>query len=982
MPTIHTYFRISEAKKHLAELYKQKKQSAIFLVPTTLDKDTLTDLIQDSASVFGKRPNIMTLSELLKKLAENAEQPLHVIDPPDHKLILKYLIEKYKTDNEGMEFPAGMSHQGFVTLLSDNIHTLIKEGVKPSLIKERLADTLEGNNPEKLLCDLYKNYLDYLSEHNLVDSVQTPDKILEYLKNDPSFLKEKTLVIVGFSTFTGNQLMLFEPLCNIENCSCEFIMPQADMPDKSFRGGLQQLASFENIQNSNSLTDKIKPLKIKKLEGNNKNLEYMAVARELALWKLNKGNLTEAFGVLSDFGQVGILSTPQSLDSMENELRRYGIPYNVVSRGTVHDTPLGRLPQQIWAAYTSVWDTDETAALLSHPLLLHDGFSHRKYVKYFPHGEEGWRKALEGNKAALSLFDRLTALCSSFKEGGTPSQILTAWKNFLDTLNITHTASKLVQDDAEFDYTVKNLSTALHELDKKIRQLKGAGKNAGPAAELTFTGKDAVAFLLDWASTATLPIQLAQKNSLTLYGKAPATFEQHDFWIMTDIDASTWPGVLRESPLLRKEQLELINQKEKNTEAVILKSAHIPTIAEQREQKELLLRRLLATAKQGAVIARSTTDANGRPQGESIFVTRLFDKKTAQQQLFEPCGENIEYSLAKSLPQEGDEWFEGAELPENVKKQRNRGKLPRTAEYRQEKPTVSLSMLDSWTECPYFYWCRKMRLERWENNAYDPLKAGIFNHALWESYWKQPEENRGSFTAYVAANWNNEKLREDNYKGLSTDRLARYDALLKEEAFAVAELQDEIEKRAKAHGRLSVETEVQIKDANENDFEIDGVKFRGKFDRIDIYPGNKAVILDYKLDKAEKHADDLQLPAYAYLLKKLRGLDVAGFCWLGHGDGKLYGYFSDDKMASVYGIEEKSVCNNAVASDAQIAKAEETLTKIAAAVNDGTFKANYNARRRNMEKGSSACQQCEYQTLCRRREDPFYTEESEEGTEE
>lgn len=981
MSELYTYFRISEAAEKLAALYGKYGQKVFFLVPATLDKDTLTDLITGGKAVFGERPVIVTIGELYGKIVEKDDKPLRVIDPPDHKLILKYLVEEYKNENNGRKFPAGMEHAGFVTLLSDNIHTLIKEGISPELLYTKLADGFDGGDdllPEEILYSLYRKYTDYLNQNGLADAIQIPDKLRQRLVSDNSSLKNRVLAVVGFSTFTGNQLKLFEQLGGM--CCCVYFMPRTGMTAKNFRGGIQQLSAFDEMSELQPCEKNVSPLKIRKLEAGNTNLEYMAAVRELALWKLGRGRLAEAFGEFSDFGQVGILSTPQSLDNVENELRRYGIPYNVVLRGTVLDTPLGRLPQLIWNACVSQWDTGETAALLSEPLLSPDDFDRRKYLRLFPKGEEGWQRALKNDGEVLDLFGRLADFCRAVKKKNSPVQILALWKTFLETLNAQSSASKLVEDDSAFDYTVKNISLALHELDKKIAVLQDVNKNIGEASKVVFEGGDAIDFLLDWASTATLSIQLPQKNCVTLYGKAPATFEQHDFWIMTDIDAKSWPGTLRDSPLLRREQLAIVNGRDENAAEKNLKTEHIPTLSEQREQKELLLRRLLATAKKGAVIARSLTDENGRPLGESVFVPRLFDKKQTylSQAPFDLCGEPLVYTLASALPQDGDDWFAAAEIPENLTKA-ERGKFPRTAIYRPEELTVSLSSLDDWLKCPYLYWCRKTGLYPWADSAFDTLSAGNLNHKLWESYWKQPEEERGAFTGYVETNWENEAVRAE-YPALSSQRLKRRETLLKQQALSLAALQDAIETNAKAHGRIRVEVETDLKDENGCDFEIDGVKFRGKFDRLDVYPGNRAVILDYKLGTAEKHKNDLQLAAYAYLLKKLRGLETVGFGWLGHADGRLCGCFTEE-MQQIYVLSDKmknkTVLCKKITPEGQIAKAEEALYKIAEAVRQGSFEANYAAREGN----GSLCQNCVYQTLCRRREDPYYSEASEESAE-
>ena len=176
MSELYTYFRISEAAEKLSALYGKYGQKVFFLVPATLDKDTLTDLITGGKAVFGERPAIMTIGELYGKTVEKDDKPLRVIDPPDHKLILKYLVEEYKNENNGRKFPAGMEHAGFVTLLSDNIHTLIKEGISPELLYTKLADFRIG--VESVFVDVYVECAHFL----VAELVDERHRLMEFVR--------------------------------------------------------------------------------------------------------------------------------------------------------------------------------------------------------------------------------------------------------------------------------------------------------------------------------------------------------------------------------------------------------------------------------------------------------------------------------------------------------------------------------------------------------------------------------------------------------------------------------------------------------------------------------------------------------------------------------------------------------------------------------------------------------------------------------
>ena len=124
-------------------------------------------------------------------------------------------------------------------------------------------------------------------------------------------------------------------------------------------------------------------------------------------------------------------------------------------------------------------------------------------------------------------------------------------------------------------------------------------------------------------------------------------------------------------------------------------------------------------------------------------------------------------------------------------------------------------------------------------------------------------------------------------------------------------------------------------------------------DRIDFYEKG-AVVLDYKSNNASDHKNELQLAAYAAILKDKYGLEPYGYGWIGHGNGSLYGYFWDKDMIDAY-HSPKAQKN----LDELIQKAVQAMSDMAAAVKSGEFPAYYESDR---------CRYCEFYTVCRRKE--------------
>lgn len=965
---VSPYFRISEAALFLRKYY-EKNNHTIFIIPSGLDKEPLLDLISNGGSYFGHRPDIRTLSELYSIAA--GDEARRIVTPHDNGLILSFLLKKLideAKDDETIQMPCGILHRGFVSLLAENIRDLITEGVDCQRLHDRvLGDSEDRAEPEVILWRLYSDYLAYLEENSLADNAQIPSLISSLMDRDEGscFSAADEFAVIGFLSFTGSQRNFFKKLRNAAKCN--FLIPLTALPEEDFRSGIIQITG-KNVE----VPLKKQTLKIVRLNANNTVLEYSAVARELALWRIGRGKFTEMFrSALDDYGRVGIEVPEKDAGLLENKLKLYRIAYSVQMRGNAGETLLGKMPSTIWSAFSSGWDTKETALMMADPLISPDGFDTRGAFDAFTRGQDAWTKKLSG--CHRDIFNRICELCKGLKKGGTPREILRLWRDFVLSLNAASSAASIAGDDISLDSSVKDLSSVMAELDKKIAVMDSDKSALGPAAEVTLHGEGAISYLTDWSRTATLPIQLPQSGSVTVYAGMPPSSVQHDFWIMTEVDSNSWPGHLRESPLLRAAQLEKLNGKENDDDGGMGSTPHMPDIKEQRGQKEAVFRRLTATGRFGAILARSMTDSSGRPTGESPFLARLFDSRinTPETGVAWENEGTIDYKLSDSMPHIGEPWFADAEIREDEAAS-DRGAMPRTALMPpDEKILVNVSDIDTWNLCPYRYWCSKLlKIEPWARQIFDLRTAGSFMHRLWEGYWHEyaGDESKCNIHGYVLANW--EQVMKINYMELATEeRLRRHSELLRAEALDMASVQDEIEIRAKEAGRSSVNCEYSLS------CEIDGVMFVGRCDRVDSY-ADGAVILDYKLGRAKNHMEELQLAAYASLLRAAEGVEPLGFCWLGQRDASVSGYFTG-KYREIY--TGKATSSSGHSYKDRIAEAEGVMKKMAAALASGKFPANYGAKMN----GKSACLSCGYSTLCRLREAPYYSEESENdgGTE-
>lgn len=946
MPTVETYYNITEKQERLAGLYREYGEKVLFVVPSGLDKDALPDLISCRGSFFGPRPKVCTWSDLYREISQLSHgEARRITDPPDHTLIIGYILNKFleEENKKGNKLPDGVYHRSFLEILGDNIKELLNEDISPVDLRGRLykeGDPPDGS-PEAILLRLYSEYLSYLNEHGAADSAQTAALIRECLADEAAAgaLSNITFVFIGFLTFTGSQLKLIKRLKEITETI--FILPETGLA--TGHDSVRQVGEeFSERPGWNA--------KVFELKAGDTQLQFDAAARETALWAHGLGALS-ALGTLNGYGDIGLMVTPAHLPLAEDSLRRYRIPYNVQVRGTVAGTVLGELPGAVWKAFTSGWEREKTTFLLAGPLLRSPDLDVSAALSAFPEGSRAWGKYLKGR--ALETFRKLEEVCRNFASGGTPLQIMKMWHGFIVEIAPEDRIGSFIDDIPELDEVLKDISSSVKELGMKVEMLEDIDRDIGPASKVFLKGQDAVDYICGWTRNATLPIRLPQSSSLTVYAGLPPVLTFHRYWIMTDVDYNTWPGRLKESPLLGNESKARFNRAAQSENGA--ERGHIPELHEEREQKEALFRRLIATSLEGTVVMRSLTDRNGRPLGASQFLDPLFRVQDKERR-WERAG-SIEYRPSDVIPSGSSYWFLGAETP-LFAEQRERGDFPRRGSGRgTEPPSVSLSSLDEWRECPYRHWCRNnIRLPGHDRKLYDPLKAGSLLHLLWERCWQGYLSSGASFSVLSKKEW--ERASSECYPELLSDpRLGRHADELLKQAGAVAGLLDKIESSEAVKMRRRTEIEYVLPE-----YETGGVIFRGRADRVDFYDDG-FVVIDYKSNRASDHRNELQLAAYAAVIKNTTGVVPLGYGWIGHRDASFYGNFASGGLSSAYLSSRSRKTLGSV-----LEEAETAVEEMAKSVTKGDFPANYD---------SSMCRFCEYIVICRRKEGHF--EEAEEG---
>ncbi len=947
--TVHSYFNIADEKEALSEIYAEHGEKALFIVPVRLDRDVMMKLICGETPYFGAGPSIWTASELLSELQRVTGLFERKIDPPDHRLILKHLISGFLEEaaKEGGELEPGYRHRGFVSVLGANIKDLLAEEVSPDSL--RAAVGAGGRfSPEAVLAELYERYINYLDKYRLIDAAQvfTAARRKVLTEEGRRFVAGiEKIVFAGFLSFASSQLKLIKTLS--EFAELDMFQPETGLG--SFHDGILQLNELYDDRAKWSVP-------VVKIEAAGPQLEIEATARELALWACGEGALT-SLGGFPGYGSVGLSVRPEKIHIAEYALSRYKIPYNLQEGGTAGDTQLGSLPQAVWRAHRSGWGNRETTLLLSSTLLFGSGGRMPEYkAESLPEGLASWLAALpeEASKTLL----RADGLCRDFQRGVTPGMALALWRDFLKDARAAERAAETAGALDTLDSRVRQVAAAIGELDKKIEKFSDDAKNIGPASGIILKDAEAVSFIAEWSGTATLPVQLPQSGSVTVYAGPPPTLATHGCWIMTGVDANSWPGVLRESMLLGDDKKARFNEISAKSE----EPSHLPELREEREQKEAVFRRVLATGRFGAVVTRAVYNEEGKECNESHFLQSVLEsggERSWKQ------AKTVLYEAESALPDGVKPWFPQAEVLRSPEfpERGDTTKIGRAT--REELPKIRVSDIDRWNACPYMYWCERiLGFETAQASLYDRRKAGNLAHRVWnDAFRAKAEDGKISIQGYVMDNWT--RFKGDEYRELDTDpRLARHENMLSRQIFDMAAKQDELEARlAKAH-KIKTETEIKL-----DDYEFAGAIFTGRIDRVDYFE-NGFVVLDYKLGRSRTHEKELQAAAYSLILGLSTGGETLGFGWLGHTGPSLGGYFTKEYFP-LYAFEGTAKKRETVQS--RVDEALSVMEKMAASARAGEYPPKYDFK-------SEICRRCCFFTLCRKREIRAYTETlTEEG---
>lgn len=891
-------------------------EQSVVVLPSMREREGLEDLLpaESAPLVWGWR----RLALEIFGLAGMAEPT--VLDNIDRRLVVEIL------DDEATLEPA------FLAPLADDLGELIRQGVEPdelglSLDCDRCRESCPADEAPHLLCRLYHRYAAFLDGSRSLDAAGLEGAAARVLGNKGEPFRERwrgrSFLFVGFLSFTGGQLALIRRLAALD-LTLTVLHPLTGLDD--FPDCALQLADV-----AASVDERTCPVppRLHRLSGGDGRLQTDLLCRELALWSRGEG----AFGDESfpGWGAIAIAGADDT-DRVEESLRRYRIPYVSRLRPALSEGIVWKLLRSAIEAGRLGWPWEETALLLSSPLLAGPSFPRVEARKNRPRGERAWRDLLASHEKALASFDATVRFIGLVEEGATAAGLLDETIRFLgETLAAPERMALLAEDDIDLDEEGRAVNGALKELARR-RELLGRRGNPEVWTTHRLAGERAVAFLSLVARESSLLPPLPLTGAVSLYGAGLPVLTGAAVVALLDGDHRRWPGKGSEGPFLSEEILRRLHEPGR------LGPLHLPTAAERRRAREGLFRRLVASGRE-ILLCRALQDDSGRPLAETVFAEGALLSGWIGE------GKRLELPLSK-LVATASEPFVAAVEP--LAEPRGKARSRPVAAPGREALVASLSGLDRFRLCPFLY--SRDKLEGPREDLIDPVELGTFLHRVWQEALpvavpegSLPRAVTETFDALLQRG----KDGGDAFCAL-LDRYGRQRAWLRDRLETMARHLEEAEASGLAGARRSSQPEADLPD-----LAVGGVRFRGRCDRMDVLHDGRLVLFDYKLGGSSTYRNHLQLAAYALALEE-RGQAIAGYAYLCHGDGVITGAFDGDAKGLLR-------LDQGARKDlkGELERAREALAAFAEALTEGRFAPRYD---------SDHCGRCACSSLCRRDE--------------
>jgi len=964
------------------------EKNPLFLVPSEAESiDIRKELLQTAGASVGA--STMTYNKYLDQLAKRAGIAQRIINPVQQDLITKRLIDK--TPLEYLK--RSSEYAGFSKAITSFFNEL-KEGMNTA---GALADAFDswhkGSRNRAYLSDilrLYSGYLSTLEELDLVDEQLLRWEIVKALEND-EVAENRPVFLYGFDDFTTSQRRITELLSlntditiaityedidafaerkaqiegllksahevvetrsdNTGGLSGVNLPPEADMHFLVSAGirGEVELAGAKILELLRSSTYKPDEIAVILRDPSRYNRAINQVFDDFAIpHSFNEpmpfagSSLGRAVLSLLDFchesrdvsrlvSYLRILHMDKQdlIDRFEREARlsRTAGPHDMISHWSVVS---GSDTKDLTGLLDAGDYTGATAYVLAIANEILDSIIHHKSIggtgsgassgaHLLSHDERASLAAMGALVDTVESIDRLAKIDPGFSPR--PADL---------HLSLSSTDIR-VGHEAEAD-TVHILSTyRVRGRSYKVAFVLGLNEGLFPKS----TGEDPFLNLEERRHLAGLGLELdIRQNDIAE--------ERYLFYVATT---------------RATQRLYLSYQSVDSDGGELLKSSFIADIQEPMDRDE--------------VVAKTIK----RPLSSVVFDGVSVPIPTAKEAL------RYAASIYRNRPDAAEAIAEAVDTQAALKDAVSKTTVPRPSfasekvkEAVASRDTFSVSELETFIACPFKWYLERMLKPQPLETRLDFMVKGTLQHAALERFYRLLPERLGvhrpakeklqEMEALITEIFNQVFESESPDKDSIDARFARHEMSENLKRFIRAEA-------ARGTGFIpglfeatfglpcntyGAERKKECLDLGE------GVRVRGRIDRIDIDDNNRAVVLDYKSGsiKGAKDIEDgksLQLAVYIEAAKQLWGLKPVAGGFLSIARGTSDGLYNADAVDAA-GLPQKAARSDE-AFEEIIANALETIRATAARIKEGVFppQEDYNA-----------CRYCGADHICRKKD--------------
>jgi len=943
------------------------------------------ELLQNTGAIVGA--SAVTYSKYLDQLAKRAGIAQRIIDPVQQDLIVKHLIDE--TPLEYLKESSG--YAGFSKAITSFFNEL-KEGMNTAeALRGAFNNWDKGNRNPAYLSDilrLYNGYLSRLKELDLVDEQLLRWEIVEALEND-EVIESRPVFLYGFDDFTTSQRRIIELLSLNTDITLAITYEDIDAFAER-KAQIEELlqsadAVFETgSDNTSGWSSTNLPTK-----ANMRFLVSAGVRGEVELVGAKILELLRSGACRPDEIAV-ILRDPSRYNRIINQVfDDFTIPYSFNEPIPFGSSSLGRAVLSLLNFYH---ESQDISNLISYLRILH--MDKQDLIDKFEREAKLSRIAVPNDMislwASISGADTkdLANLLSTDNYADAAAYLLTIANEVLDNIlrhnSINNSGSNIgAQLFTHDERAALAAITALVDAIKSIDHLAEIDSGFNPQL---------VDLHLVLANTSIRVGHEAEVDTIHVLSAHRARGRLYKVAFILDLNEGFFPKSTGENPFLsleERKQLADFGLELDTMQNDIAEERYLFYVATTRATQQLYLS-YQSVDSNGSELLKSSFIADLQESMEQDEIAGITTKRSLSSVVFDGSSapiptakEAIRYSaiIYRKQSDIAEAIAEAVHAPAALKEIASKTGIPQprfTSEEVKEmvasRDTFSISELETFISCPFKWYIERVLKPQSLEIKLDVMNKGSIQHAALEEFYRVLPKRLGVHYPTKEKLQEMEALITEIFNEVFDSESPDKDSI--DAQFARHEMSENLKRFIRAEATRTTDFKPSLFEVtfglpcdtydDEHKKECldlgEGVKIRGRIDRIDIDDKSRAVVLDYKSNsiKGAKDIEDgksLQLAVYIEAAKQLWGLRPVAGGFLSIAKGISDGLYNADAIDSI-GLPQKAARGDEAFEDI-IANAIEAIRAAAASVKEGVFPPH---------EDYNTCKYCGIKHICRKKD--------------